>query len=42
MNGNSKNINEICANGVDNVLRKAMMKESLDNLSVVMIAFKNL
>ena len=32
---------QICGNGVDNLLIKAMKLQSLDNLSVVMIGFKN-
>lgn len=35
------NVNELCGESVDRVLRLAMQKESYDNLSVVLIAFKN-
>ena len=35
------NINEVCGESVDRLLKTAMFKESLDNLSVVMICFKN-
>eukprot|EP00347_Sterkiella_histriomuscorum_P023809 403333314 len=35
------NINEISGQCVERVLKAGMVKESLDNLSVVMIAFKN-
>jgi hypothetical protein len=35
------NINDICGQSVERILKAAMAKESLDNLSVVMIAFKN-
>lgn len=36
-----KSINNICGDCVDKVLKTAMQRESLDNLSVVMIAFQN-
>ena len=35
------NIHDVCGDGVDEILKISMIKESLDNLSVVIIAFKN-
>ena len=35
------NINEVCGESVDRLMKTVMYKESLDNLSVVMICFKN-
>mmetsp|Transcript_3057 Transcript_3057/g.2918 ORF Transcript_3057/g.2918 Transcript_3057/m.2918 type:complete len:155 (+) Transcript_3057:64-528(+) len=40
-NGGLLNVNEACGVGVDKVMKEAMIQESLDNVSVVMIAFKN-
>ncbi len=37
---NGGNLNEACGSVVERVMRAAMIRESLDNLSVVMIAFK--
>jgi dihydroxyacid dehydratase/phosphogluconate dehydratase len=35
------NVNEICGDIAERVIKASMIKESLDNLSVVVIAFKN-
>ncbi len=37
----SSNINEVCGQAVERVIKFGMMRESMDNLSVVMISFKN-
>jgi hypothetical protein len=34
-------VNEICGSSAARIIRASMIKESLDNLSVVVIAFKN-
>ena len=35
------NLNEVCGQSIERIMKAAMLRESLDNLSVVMIAFKN-
>ena len=39
--GGPLNVNEACGVGVDKVMRESMAQESMDNVSVVMICFKN-
>jgi protein phosphatase PTC2/3 len=34
-------VNEICGSSAERIIRASMIKESVDNLSVVMIGFKN-
>ena len=34
-------MNEVCGYSAERVIRACMIKESLDNLSVIIIAFKN-
>lgn len=34
-------VNEVCGNSAERIIRASMLKESVDNLSVIMIAFKN-
>jgi protein phosphatase PTC2/3 len=34
-------VNEVCGYSAERVIRACMIKESLDNLSVIIIAFKN-
>lgn len=36
-----KNIHEQCAKGVDSILKEAIMKKTIDNITVVVIGFSN-
>lgn len=40
-NAKEKNIHEQCAKGVENILREAIFKKTIDNITVVVIGFSN-